>query len=319
MQLTEHINLPRGWTSETAGDSDAWVHRLPYELLEAYAQDEGDELDASPNLIHKWRPAFESMIGELDGGHGFILIDRVPIETLSIHAARRVYWRIGQSLGRPIEQNIQGTLLYDVKDTGADVAEGARFSVTNAESSFHTDAAFADTPPEYVGLLCLAAAQRGGESQLVSAYALHNALRAEGTSLEAAYEPFHFDRRGQFRPGEPNVMTAPIFRWDGRELDTRYLDYYIRVGHQVSDSPLTDDQCGLLERIESTLSAGNLHVAFSLQPGQMLFTNNHWILHNRTAFEDHPDPDRRRHYIRLWLSRNSSDWAERPTRIPYET
>jgi hypothetical protein len=46
---------------------------------------------------------------------------------------------IGHLLGRPVEQNVQGTVLYDVRDTGQDVRYGARFSVTNAESSFHTD------------------------------------------------------------------------------------------------------------------------------------------------------------------------------------
>ena len=33
----------------------------------------------------------------------------------------------------------------------------------------------------------------------------------------------------------------------------------------------------------------------------MFFVNNRWILHNRTAFLDHPEPERRRHYSRLWL------------------
>ena len=37
---------------------------------------------------------------------------------------------------------MEGTLLYDVRDTGQDVAQGARFSVTNYESSFHTDNSF---------------------------------------------------------------------------------------------------------------------------------------------------------------------------------
>ena len=41
---------------------------------------------------------------------------------------------------------------------------------------------------------------------------------------------------------------------------------------------------------------------FALRPGDMFFVNNRWILHNRTAFEDHPDPDRRRHLLRLWLA-----------------
>jgi hypothetical protein len=35
----------------------------------------------------------------------------------------------------------------------------------------------------------------------------------------------------------------------------------------------------------------------------MMFTNNHWILHNRTAFTDHAEADGKRHYVRLWLSR----------------
>ena len=51
---------------------------------------------------------------------------------------------IGQLLGEPIAQNVQGTLLYDVRDSGQDVARGARFSVTNYESSFHTDNSFGE-------------------------------------------------------------------------------------------------------------------------------------------------------------------------------
>ncbi len=61
--------------------------------------------------------------------------------------------------------------------------------------------------------------------------------------------------------------------------------------------------------VDRLLQRDDLRVAFSLEPGQILFTNNHWILHNRTAFEDHEDPKRRRHYVRLWLLRSD----ERPT------
>jgi hypothetical protein len=35
----------------------------------------------------------------------------------------------------------------------------------------------------------------------------------------------------------------------------------------------------------------------------MFFINNRWLLHNRTAFEDDPEPARRRHLVRLWLRR----------------
>ena len=299
--LDQTISAPQGWTSESVDGSTNWVTDLPTELLEAYRV--GSGLDASSELLEAWQSVFAPALEALDKGRGFVLFNRVPVEAWSEDEIRRIYWRVGQSLGIPVEQNIEGTLLYDVRDTGQSVGEGARFSVTNAESSFHTDAAFADKPPEYVGLLNLHSAVSGGESQLVSAYALHDVLRDEASDvLEVLYRDFSFDRRGQFLPSQPKLMVAPVFRWDGRELDTRYLDYYITEGHKQGD-PLTESQANALEKVLEAVSRPDMRVEFSLEPGQMLFTNNHWILHNRTAFEDHEDPERRRHYVRLWLER----------------
>jgi hypothetical protein len=34
----------------------------------------------------------------------------------------------------------------------------------------------------------------------------------------------------------------------------------------------------------------------------MQFVYNHSMLHDRTAFVDWPEPERRRHLLRLWLS-----------------
>ena len=41
---------------------------------------------------------------------------------------------IGQHLGDPFEQDVKGTLLFDVKDKGYNVTEGARFSGTRTET-----------------------------------------------------------------------------------------------------------------------------------------------------------------------------------------
>ena len=49
-------------------------------------------------------------------------------------------------------------------------------------------------------------------------------------------------------------------------------------------------------------SGPDLRVEFSLEPGQMYFINNRWILHNRTAFVDHAELEQRRHLVRLWLT-----------------
>jgi hypothetical protein len=38
------------------------------------------------------------------------------------------------------------------------------------------------------------------------------------------------------------------------------------------------------------------------KPGDVQLVHNHTILHDRTGFEDWPEPERRRHLLRLWLA-----------------
>lgn len=101
---------------------------------------------------------------------------------------------IGQHLGGPFEQDVKGTLLFDVKDKGYNVTEGARFSGTRTESTFHTDNAFGCQVPDFVGLLCCQRAQQGGHSQLISAVTLHNELLGKHPDiLQTLYQAFYFD------------------------------------------------------------------------------------------------------------------------------
>ena len=39
-----------------------------------------------------------------------------------------------------------------------------------------------------------------------------------------------------------------------------------------------------------------------LQPGDMQLVYNHHLMHDRTGFRDWPDPEKRRHLLRLWLA-----------------
>jgi len=214
---------------------------------------------------------------------------------------------IGQHLGDPFEQDVKGTLLFDVKDKGYDVTQGARFSDTRAASTFHTDNACGCQVPDFVGLLYCQQAQQGGNSQWISAVTLHNELLEKHPNvLQTLYQSFYFDRRGEFSKGESPVSSAPVFSWNGSELTIRCLHYYILVGHQRRvRRRLTSNQEEAFNSVEAPIQQPRLRIEFSLQPGQILWTNNHWILHNRTAFEDSPapPPEKHRRYTRLWLSR----------------
>jgi hypothetical protein len=40
----------------------------------------------------------------------------------------------------------------------------------------------------------------------------------------------------------------------------------------------------------------------TLQRGDIQLVHNHTLLHDRTAFENWPEPERQRHLLRLWLA-----------------
>src|SRR5262245_7474096 len=314
---------PRAWTGETVDESRGWYFPLSEELVAdlrgVVAAAPGDrpitELLLSEKQRADWAGRLAPVLRALEGGRGFVIIDRVPLNEMTQREAVAIYWLVGQLLGEQFAQNVQGTLLYDVRDTGQDVASGARFSVTSYESSFHTDNSFGDSILDYVGLLCLKSAKSGGISQNVSGYAAVDVLRSEHPeALEILSQPFHVDRRGGFNEGESPTVLRPVIEWDGPhpdplpkgeggEMVLRYLRYWIEAGHEKVGQPLTAEQRRALDVLDEVLKRPELRVEFSLEPGQMYFINNRWILHNRTAFEDYLELERRRHLVRLWLKR----------------
>src|SRR5205823_11831686 len=159
---------PRAWRADTLDDPAAWYCPLSEPALTALertvrAAGQTPVLDqrATPELRPACARDLAPVRDAMETGRGFAVI---PADRLRREDWPAAYWLLGQLLGEPFEQNVQGTLLYDVRDTGADVRYGVRFSVTNAESSFHTDNSFGDDVLDYVGLLCLCPAKSGGLS-----------------------------------------------------------------------------------------------------------------------------------------------------------
>jgi alpha-ketoglutarate-dependent taurine dioxygenase len=240
----------------------------------------------------------------LEHGPGFAVVSGLEVACDTPAMARTLYWWLAHGLGRPVPQNVQGTLLYDVLDTGRTVAEGARFSVTNAESGFHTDNSFGAGVVDYVGLLCLRVAREGGRSQVVSGLSAVNRLaQLDPGATRTLAEPFLVDRRGGVPDGEDPTVAVPVLYWQGGDLLVRYLRYWIEAGHARSGSPLSAAQRRALDAWDRILGDPALRCEFDLAPGEVFLINNRWILHNRTAFVDHTAPGRRRHLIRLWIER----------------
>ncbi len=303
----------RAWRSDNAGPESSWRIPLP-------SRSAGAILDLARTLASgplplvdtrltdgdrlAWCADFAPVMKSLEKGLGFAIIDGSSGATGPLENQLALYWVVGQLLGEPVTQNVAGVRLYDVRDTGQSVSEGARFSVTSYESTFHTDASFEDDVVDYVGLLCLQTAKSGGLSQLVNGYSAAAELaQADPAAIEVLMQPFHVDRRGGVRTGESPTTQRPVLSRRGDELLYRYLRTWIEAGHDKVGIPLIGEQLRALNALDKTLARADLRVEFMLRPGDMLWVNNRWILHNRTAFEDHAELARRRHYVRLWLRR----------------
>jgi alpha-ketoglutarate-dependent taurine dioxygenase len=239
----------------------------------------------------------------LTTGVRFAIVDRLPLDDMNGAEATAIYWLLSSMIARPVAQKLDGTLIYDVLDTGQEAlpGSGVRPDKTNIEIRFHIDNAYNHTPPEYVGLLCLRQALSGGHSRVISFHTAFNQMLARCPErLARLYQPFWFDRQREFHPGESPVFAAPVFE-AGEELKARFSVHQINSGYALLGEPVDAAGEAALAALLDMFEDDALSVDFDLEPGQMQFVDNRALGHSRTAFVDDPDPARKRHLVRLWL------------------
>lgn len=240
----------------------------------------------------------------LDEGVGFVVLDRLDIAALGRDAATAVYWLLASMVARPVAQKWNGRMIYDVRDSGQKPGDGVRPDITNVDQNFHTDNSYNLCPPDYVGLLCLQAATEGGVSGVVSFAAAHNEMRRRYPELlPRLYQPFWFDRQKEHAPDDSPVIRHPLFEFDGARLSARLSRFQVVNGYALAGEPMDAAGAAALEALEDVMNDPSLLHEFTLEPGHIQFVDNRRCGHKRTGFRDHPDEDRKRHLIRLWLRR----------------
>jgi alpha-ketoglutarate-dependent taurine dioxygenase len=223
------------------------------------------------------------------------------VERFSVDENCALYWLLGSLLGRPVAQKWDGTIIYDVRDTGKALEYGVRRSVTNLELQFHTDAPWLALPPERVALLCLRPARDGGVSQVVSLATVHNELRRRRPDLlPRLYRPFPWDRQAEHAPGDDKVAWQPVFHSDGRDLVARYNETLVGNAETLTGAPLDREGREALAGMRAIADSPELRVEFTIERGQIQYLNNLWVAHSRTRFKDAEEPHLKRHLIRLW-------------------
>jgi alpha-ketoglutarate-dependent taurine dioxygenase len=233
---------------------------------------------------------------------GFVILDRLPVERLESDIAVKLYWLLARLLARPVAQKWDGTMVYDVRDMGKPPGNGVRPDITNAEQNFHVDNSYNICPPDYVALFCLRTAMAGGISGLVSFQAAHNEMRRRHPDLlPRLYRPFLFDRQREHAPGDAMVLRRPILEWQEGRLLGRISRFQIVNGHAMAGEPLDAEGQEALDAFNAIMDEARLRFDFTFQPGQVQIVSNRALGHKRTGFQDWPEPERRRHLVRLWL------------------
>jgi len=309
VMIDRHIDAPAAWTRSTVvHDGRLVLDRACLGEIEAVAA----TLRANPlpvlalsaddfDLVHCRRVAAQ-LKTMLDTGPGFAIVDRLPLDRLRREDAVAVFWLLASLVGRPVAQKWDGTMVYDVRDLGRPPGNGVRPDITNAEQSFHTDNSYNLCPPEHVGLLCLHGAMEGGVSRIVSLVEAHNEMRRRHPDLlPRLYHPFWFDRQREHAPDDVKVIAHPIFEVDGERLTGRLSRFQVTNGQALAGEALDAAGLAALDALDAVMRRPDMTIDFHFEAGQMQFLNNRQIAHKRTGFRDWPEPERKRHLVRLWL------------------
>lgn len=255
-------------------------------------------------------PVLDRLRGEVLNGRGFVLLRGLPVEDRPIAESATAYWGIGTYFGSARSQNAKGHVLGHVRDLGLSSTDPrVRIYQTTERQNFHTDSC------DIVALLCLKTAKRGGLSSLTSSMTVMAERRPD--LLHRLFIPFATDRRGEVPAGKLPWFDIPVFNDHAGYLSAIYAPHYVRSSQRFPEARrLTAEDLEALEMFDRLAEDPELRLDMEFLPGDMQFVHNHTTLHDRTAFEDWPEPDNKRHLLRLWLAAPSArplppDYAER--------
>ncbi len=307
-QVPEHIDGPAAWYGPALTGKRDWIETLsPAEIAEVnratrhLAEGNVDltAIRAEDFPLPALAPRLHRILDDVLNGRGFALIRGLDIERYDRRSAAIAFLGLGSHFGNARPQNAKGHILGHVMSLGLSSADpNVRIYQTHERQTYHTDSS------DVVALLCLKTAKAGGLSTLVSAVTVYNEMRARRPDLlEMLFEPIETDRRGEIPPGSLPYFRIPVFNWYKGLLSVVYQRQYIESARRFPDvAPLTPRQVEALDLFDELVNDPALNLHMTLRPGDIQLVHNHTLLHDRTAFEDWPEPERRRHLLRLWLA-----------------
>lgn len=248
-------------------------------------------------------PTIAGWAEEINNGRGFLLVRGLPSERLSDAEVRAIFWGMGLYFGSPVSQNSYGDMLGDVYDEGVKMGARVRGYRTSQRLMFHTDRC------DIVGLLCVRQAKSGGLSSIVSSTRIYNEIAGRHPEylgpLMNGYIHVNVEEGG-----DVSTYRVPVYSVHEGVVSCRILRNTIETARRMGHTDYSELETAALDCMDRLANDPDMRLDMMLERGDMQFVNNYTTLHARTAFEDHSEPEKRRHMVRLWLK---SFGLRRPT------
>ncbi|MGE5537974.1 MAG: TauD/TfdA family dioxygenase [Gemmatimonas sp.] len=304
--LGEPVVDPAAWRPGDFADRETFAYRLSdseiAEIFDAVARVERSgvalkDVGCDEFPLPRFGKTLAAFDDELYEGRGFVFVRGLPVEGRTMAQNAIAFWGLGNHMGVPVPQNAKGHLLEHVKNAGGDInaPTGRGYNSPNA-LGFHTDTC------ELFSLMCLRTSKSGGEHRLCSSVTVYNEMleRRPDLAHELTFR-FYRTRRGEVAPGEDPWMRQPVFSVQDGYFSARGASSTIARAQKLPGVPkLTEAQVEAIAMYQAL--CGELAMAVDFEPGDITYVLNHVALHARSAYEDWPEPERRRHLMRLWLN-----------------
>ncbi|GAA1186078.1 hypothetical protein F4556_007185 [Kitasatospora gansuensis] len=252
----------------------------------------------------------------LADGPGFAVVTGAPVAAMTTDEVRSFSESMLGHLGRPLPQGRgrETALAWLVRDEGASAHtderrfhEVAYTSKSRGSLHLHNDQAVQPFghAPDYLALLTHRKARIGGESLLLDAWTAYRVLRREfPRELDRLRRPFAIDRRHVTPDGQNPVVRSPVFEPSEDGLRVRCNVKRIETAYPLTGRTPPPADLAALDALRRVLGRTDLRLTLALEEGDCLVVDDRRILHGRTGYQDHDEPDRRRCLVRVMLGRH---------------
>lgn len=303
-----HTGSPQAWTvSEVTADTN-WIYRLTSEQAdELLAAVRAGRVEGKPLLDYRRHDfpldrvlePLSFAFRQVRDGRGMALVKNLRRDGVTQEEFALMTWAIGLHFGVARPQDRASCYLNRVQDVGGQYRSptGRGYS-SNAQLDFHVDGS------DIVLLSCYNQAPVGGMSMCTSSVKAYEVIAEERPDLAAILQSnYPFSRNGEQQPGEAAWVNAPIYGFQDGRIFCVWNRNRVENAQQLEGvPPLTGLQREAIGYLDAVVRRPDLMLTMELEPGDVQLLSNQTMLHSRTHFEDHPEPERKRTLFRLWLA-----------------